>query len=95
MIFIDKEHHKCQIIGFAIPYDTRGDDNKVEKIDKHLDLAMELKKVWNMKVSVVPLVMGTLGTPAKALEKRLKTIGTETKITALQKTVLIYTNRIL
>ena len=95
MIFIDKEHYKSQIIDFAIPYDTRGDDNKVEKIEKHLDLARELKKVWNMKVSVVPLVMGALGTPAKALEKRLKTMGTKTKITALQKTVLIYTNRIL
>ena len=48
-----------------------------------------------MKVIVVPLVAGALGIPAKELEKRLKTIGTETKITELQKTVLINTSRIL
>ena len=48
-----------------------------------------------MKVTVVSLVVGALGTPAKALEKRLTTIGIETKITELQKTVLIDTNRIL
>ena len=35
----------------------------------------------NMKVTVAPLVVGALGTPVKALEKRLKTIGIETKVT--------------
>ena len=48
-----------------------------------------------MKVIVVPLVVGALHTPAKELEKRLKTFGIETKITELQKTVLIHTSRIL
>ena len=33
MIFIDKKHHKCQIIDFAIPYDTRVDDKEVAKIE--------------------------------------------------------------
>ena len=95
MIVIDKEHHECQMIDFIILYDTRVDDKEVEKIEKYLDLARELKKVWNMKVTVVPLVVGALGNPAKALEKRLKTIGIETKITELQKTVLIHTSRIV
>ena len=80
---------------FAIPFDTRVDDKEVEKIEKYLDLARELKKVWNMKVAVVPLVVGALGTPAKALKKRLKIIVIETKITELQQTVLINTRRIL
>ena len=69
MIFIDKKHHECKIIDFAIPYDTRVDDKEVEKIEKYLHLTRELKKVWYMKVTVVPLVLGVLGSPAKALEK--------------------------
>ena len=95
MIFIDKKHHECQIIDFAISCETRVDDKKVEKIEKYLDLVRELKKVWNMKVMVVPLVTGALGTPAKELEKRLRTISIETKITELQKTFLIHTSKIL
>ena len=95
MIFIDKEHHECQIINFAISYDKSVYDKEVEKIEKYLDLARELKKLWNMKVTVLPLVAGALGTPTKALEKIFKTIGIETKITELQKTVLIHTSRIL
>ena len=48
-----------------------------------------------MRVTVVSLVAGAPGTPAKAIEKRLKNIGIETKITDLQKTALIHTSRIL
>ena len=95
MIFIDKKHHECQIIIFAILFDTRVVDKKVEKIVKYLDLSRELKKMWNMKVIVVSLVVGALVSPAKSLEKRLETIGIETKITELQNYVLIHTSKIL
>ena len=60
-----------------------------------MDLPRGLKKVWNIKVTVVPFAVGAVGTPLKALEKRLKTIGIGTKITELQNTVLIHTSRIL
>ena len=33
-----------------------------EKIDKHLDLAIELQVLWNMMVVIFPLVFGALGT---------------------------------
>ena len=41
-----------------------------ENIDKHLDLARELKKLWNVKVGVIPLLVGELGTVIKGLEWR-------------------------
>ena len=88
-------NQKYQIIDFTKPYDTRVEDKKVEKIEKYLDLRRELKKVWNMKVTVVQLVVGALGTPAKPLEKRFNTIAIEIKITELQNTGLIHTARIL
>ena len=52
-----KRRYKCQIIDFTIPYGTKIDDKEVKKIEKYLDLARKLKKVWNMKVTVVPLVV--------------------------------------
>ena len=84
MIFIYKKT-LCQTIDFAIPHDTRVDD---ENTEKYLDLAKELKGAWIMKVTVVLLVTGALDTAAEALEKRLNNIGIEKKITELQKTVL-------
>ncbi len=40
-----------------------------KKKDKYLDLARELKKLWNMKVTIVPIVIGALGTITKGLLK--------------------------
>ena len=95
MIIFDKERDECQIIDFALPYDTRVDGKEVETFFKYLDMSRELKKVWNSKLEVVPVVIGALGTPAKVLEKRLETTGIETRINELQKTVLLHTGRIL
>ena len=36
-----------------------------EKRDKYLDLAGELKKLWNMKVTIIPIVIGAFGTVTK------------------------------
>ena len=52
-------------------------DNKVklkegDKRDKYLDLARELKKLWNMKVTVIPIVIGVLGTVTKGLVQGLE-----------------------
>ena len=44
--------------------------NKTErnrKRDNYLDLARELKKLWNMKVTVIPFVIGALGAVTKGL----------------------------
>ncbi len=40
-----------------------------KKIDKYLDLARKLKKLWNMKVMVILIVIGALGMVPKALGK--------------------------
>ena len=36
---------------------------------KYLDLARELKKVWNMKLTFIPTVIGALDTITKVLIK--------------------------
>ena len=42
--------------------DHRINLEEFEKKDKYLDLARELKKLWNMKAMIVPIVIGALGT---------------------------------
>ena len=95
MIIVEKKNNKCQIIDFAVPYDTRVDEKEKEKIQKYQDLARELKKLWNKNVKVIPVIVGALGTTPSRLPKRLKEIGINTKIVELQKTVLLHSARIL
>ena len=52
---------------FAAQADDRVKLKESEKKDKYLDLAEELKKLWNMKMTFIPIVIGSLGTVTKGL----------------------------
>ena len=62
------------------------DTKELEKIEHYQDLAQEPSKIWSMKVKVIPLVIGALGTTAIKLINCLKKINIEPQITELQKT---------
>ena len=57
----------CKIVDFAVSADHRINLKECEKTDKYLDLARELKKLWNMPVTIIPIVIGTFGTVTKGL----------------------------
>ena len=63
--FIIINQKKCKIVDFAVQTDHRIKLKECEKKDKYLDLARELKKQWNMKVTIVPIVIGAFGTVTK------------------------------
>ena len=66
LIIINKKKTRIgKIIDFAVSADHRINLKECEKKDKYLDLARELKKLWNMKVTTVPIVIGALGTKTK------------------------------
>ena len=46
-----------------------------KKRAKYLDLARELRKLWDMKVTVIPTVIGALGPVSKSLIMRLEWVG--------------------
>ena len=52
--------------------DDRINLKECEKKDKYLDLVRKLKKLWNMKVTIVPIVIGAFGTITKGLLKGLE-----------------------
>ena len=58
--------------GFTVSADYRRKLKGSGKIDKYSDFARELKKqlkLGNMKVMVIPIVIGALGTVFQSLEK--------------------------
>ena len=77
VIVVQKDKYICQITDFACPYDGRVDSKELEKIEHYQDLARELRKIWNMKVKVILLVIGALGTTPIKLRNWLKEIGIE------------------
>ena len=66
-----------------------------EKQDKYLDFARELKKLWNMNVTIVPIVIGALGTVTKGLLKGLGDLEVGGRVATIETTALLGTARIL
>ena len=62
LMMVNKENRICRIVDSAVPADHR------VKNDKHQDLASELIKTMNMKVTVIPIVVGVLGAVTKGLK---------------------------
>ena len=62
-----KKKRISKIIDSPVPANHRIKVKECEKRDNYLDLARELKKLWNMKVSVVPLVIGAFATVTEGL----------------------------
>ena len=95
LIIINKKKKICKIVDFAVPADHRIILKESEKKDKYLDLARELKKLWNMKVTIVPIVISALGTITKGLLKGLEDLEIGERIETIQTTALMRTARIL
>ena len=83
------------IIIFAVPADHRIKLKECEKRDKYLDLARELKKLWNMKVTIIPIVIGIFGMVTKRLLKDLEDLEVSGRVETIQTTALLKTVRIL
>ena len=66
-----------------------------EKKDKYLDLPRELKKLGNMKVTIMPIVIGALGTITKGLLKGLEDLEVGRQVETIQTTALLRMARIL
>ena len=95
LIIINKRKRICKIIDFAVPVDHRINLKENEKKDKYLDLVRELKKLRNMKVTIVPIVIGALGTVTKGLLKGLEDLEVSGRVETIQTTALLRTVRIL
>ena len=58
-------------------------------------MGRELQKTWNVKVKIIPLVVGSLDAILKQFGNRLKQIGITAGTAQVQKTVLLRMARIL
>ena len=89
---------------FAVTADIRVNLKENEKKDKYLDFARELKKkqkqqqqqqLWNMKVTVISMVIGALGIVTEGLIKGLEDLEIRGRVEIIQTTALLRSARIL
>ena len=95
LIIINKKKRTCKIVDFSVPADHRIKLKECEKKDKYLDLTSELKKLWNIQVKILPIVIGEFGTVSKGLVNGLEDLEVGGRVETIQTTTLLRTARIL
>ena len=95
IIINNNKKRVCKIVDFAVLAHHRTKLKESEKKDKYLDLARELKKLWNMKVTIVPIVIGAFGTITKGLLKGLEDLEVGGRVETIQTTALLRRAKIL
>ena len=95
LVLFNKKKRTCYLMDFAFPVDYRVKIKESKTIDNYQDLAGELKKLWNMKVIVIPVVVGAFGMVPKGLEKRLRILVTRRRIKTIPTTALLKSAKIL
>ena len=70
LVLINKKKRTCQLVDFVILVDYIVKIKESKKIKRYLDLDRELKQLWSIRVTVVPIVVGALGTVPKSCGKK-------------------------
>ena len=83
------------IIDVAIPADQNIAGKEWEKMSKYSELKLEVMRLWNVKVKVIQIVVGALGSIPIKLKEHLKSLGLPDDIHCIQKSALFGTARIL
>ena len=95
LVVVDKKERSCKIIDFTFLGDSRIAEKEKDNIENYQDLGRELQKVWNVKVKIIPLAVGSVGAIPKQFGNRLNQIGITVGTAQVQKIVLLRTARIL
>ena len=73
VIIINKKENTSRIVNFVVPADLRVKLKVGENRGKYLDRTRELKKkLWNLKMTVIPFVIAALGTITSGLVQGLE-----------------------
>ena len=81
------------ISDIAVPRDESIQDKELEKIDKYQSMKIELKQLWEVKITVIPVFVGALGAIADRLPVWLAQIPGTISEVELQKSALLGTAR--
>ena len=66
---------------------------EIKMIDRYLDLARELKRLWNVRVTVILAVVDAIGTITRGLERKKEELEIR-RIETIQTSALLESARI-
>jgi len=63
-----KKERFANLVDFSCPFDSNVMHKEIEKVEKYQDLLLEIQRLWNVKVEVIPIILGALGALSPSLK---------------------------
>ena len=79
----------------TVPSDRNIALKEIELKSKYKDLELEIQRMWHMKIVVIPMVVGALGTVKKEMEENIKKVSERATVIEIQKICMLGSARIL
>jgi hypothetical protein len=70
IIIKNKKEKTCTLIDVAIPADRNGVQKEAEKKLKYNSLCIEMQRTWNLKCTIIPVIIGVTGIVMRRLRKK-------------------------
>ena len=68
---------------------------EAEKNLKYKSLGVEIQRMWNLKCTILPVIIGATGIVTRSLKENLEDIPGKHSIDSLQKTAILGTSHIM
>jgi len=95
IIIKNKREKACTLIYVAIPADRNVVQKEAEKKLKYKSLCIEIKRMWNLKCTIIPVIIGATGIVTRSLGKYLETVPGKHSIDSLKKTAILGTSHMI
>jgi hypothetical protein len=79
----------------AIPGDRNVVQKEAEKKLKYKNLCTEIKRMWNLKCTIIPVIIRATGRVTRSSRKNLEAVPGTHSIDSLQKTAILGTSHII
>ena len=77
----DSVNSTCKLIDMTVSSDRNIALKETEKKSKHKDLELEIQRMWHMKIVVIPVVVGALGTVKKGMVENIERVSERASMT--------------
>jgi len=69
VIIKNNKEKTCTLVDVALPADRNVVQKEAEKKLKYKSLCIEIQRMWNMKCTIVPVIIGATGIVTRSLRK--------------------------
>jgi len=91
IIIKNKTEKTRTLIDVAIPADRNVVQKEAENKLKYKSLCIEIQRMWNLKCTFIPVIIGATGIVTRSLWKNLEAVPGRHSVDSLQKTAILRT----